>query len=92
MKNSAALAKRPDRREEVLLGRISPNEAEAFSMRTAKRSRFFAEIKEIHSESTSSLRSGRFGRRLPQNDIFRGGWSESPPEKFCRVARGNSQF
>ena len=26
-------------------------------------------FEEIHSESTSSLRSGRFGRILPQNDV-----------------------
>ena len=53
--------------------RISPNEAEAFSMRLAKRLRFSPESKRF------------FGRRLPQNDRFRSGQGGSHPGEIFVV-------
>ena len=53
--------------DRVLLERISPNKAKT-PPGTQAPLLFSAVFEEIHSESTSSLRSGRFGRGLPQDN------------------------
>ena len=92
MENSTALAKCPDRREEVLLGRVSPNEAEAFSMHIAKRSRFLPKSKRFTLKALLRYAQGASvagSLRMTYSEMV---GANPPPEKFCRVARGNSQF
>ena len=80
--------------DRVLLERISPNKAKT-ARGTQAPLLFSAVFEEIHSESTSSLRSGRFGRGLPQDDYdsrIGGQIGASPADDVsCPVARWEKQ-